>query len=400
MSILFGRRQQQREAGLSTLEQLQSSRGRRVGSVNVTHDTALRHSAVWAALRLRANLISSLPVDVFRRAGAMQVEVGRPPLLVEPSPGWSFGAWMWATQFDLDRYGNTIGLIVERDALNLPKRVDLWSAPAVTMRGRGDEITSYRYSPGSGSSVEYGPEDIWHERQYRIAGSPVGLDPIAYAAWSIGGYLSAQEFALDYFATGGHPSGVLRNTEQTIVKGLAAEAKASFKAATYGRDIFVTGKDWEWSPAGAPEAATTFLESQAASSVDIARYLDVPADVIDAAVQGSSLTYANIVQRNLQLLIYSLGAPIKRREDALSAATAAPRFVKLNAEALLRMDPETRTKLLLDQVAARTLVPSEARAIDDRAPFTDEQLAELAFFAQLGKAAPTTKQAAKPQEVS
>lgn len=399
MSLFFGRRQQQREASLSTLEQLQSLRGRRVGSVNVTHDTALRHSAVWAALRLRANLISSLPVDVFRVAGALQVEVGRPPLLIEPSPGWSFGAWMWATQFDLDRYGNTIGLIVERDALGLPKRVDLWSAPAVTMRGCGDEITSYRYSTGA-SSVEYGPEDVWHERQYRIAGSPVGLDPIAYAAWSIGGYLSAQEFALDYFATGGHPSGVLRNTENTVVGALAKEAKASFKAATYGRDVFVTGKDWEWTPAGAPEAATTFLESQAASSVDIARYLDVPADVIDAAVQGSSLTYANIVQRNLQLLIYSLGAPIKRREDALSAATPAPRFVKLNSDALLRMDPETRTKLLLAQVAAKTRVPSEVRAIDDLAPYTDEQLAELAFFAQLGKpTVPTTQQAAKPQEV-
>ncbi len=398
MSLFFGR-PQQREASLSTLEQLQSLRGRRVGSVNVTHDTALRHSAVWAALRLRANLISSLPVDVFRRSGSLQVEVARPPLLVKPSPGWSFGQWMWATQFDLDRFGNAIGLIVERDALNLPKRVDLWSAPSVTIYGCGDQITSYRYSPGTGASLEYGPEDIWHERQYRIAGSPVGMDPIAYAAWSIGGYLSAQEFALDYFATGGHPSGVLRNTEKTIVKGLAAEAKAGFKAATYQRDIFVTGKDWEWTPAGAPEAATTFLESQAASSVDIARYLDVPADVIDAAVQGSSLTYANIVQRNLQLLIYSLGAPIKRREDALSEATSAPRFVKLNADALLRMDPETRTKLLLEQVKAKTLAPSEVRAIDDRPEFTADQLAELAFFAQLGKTAPTTKQAATPQEV-
>lgn len=53
-------------------------------SVSVTGESAMRHSAVWACLRLRADLISTMPVDVFRRSGGVQVEVTKPSLLVTP----------------------------------------------------------------------------------------------------------------------------------------------------------------------------------------------------------------------------------------------------------------------------------------------------------------------------
>jgi hypothetical protein len=77
------------------------------------------------------------------------------------------------------------------------------------------------------------------------------------------------------------------------------------------------------------------------------------------------------------MLVTSLGPAIKRREDAMSAATPMPRFVKLNADALLRMDPETRERLLIEQVKGRTRAPSEARGLADLEPFTPDQLAEF-----------------------
>ncbi|HET6262158.1 MAG TPA: phage portal protein, partial [Chloroflexia bacterium] len=48
------------------------------GATSVTTDTSLRSSAVWAALRIRANLISTLPLDTFRRINGLQVNVGNP----------------------------------------------------------------------------------------------------------------------------------------------------------------------------------------------------------------------------------------------------------------------------------------------------------------------------------
>ena len=103
-------------------------------------------------------------------------------------------------------------------------------------------------------------------------------------------------------------------------------------ASVADREPAVFGKDWEWTPAAAPEAADAWLNLQQASAVDLSRYLDVPADLIDAAVSGQSITYANMSQRNTQALVMSLGPAINRRERRWSRLLPRPRFVKLNTE--------------------------------------------------------------------
>ena len=75
-----------RAANLSAIEQIIADRVGlgRSGVANVSRPTAMRHSAVWAALRLRADLISTMPVDTFRKVDGVQVETPRPPVLVNP----------------------------------------------------------------------------------------------------------------------------------------------------------------------------------------------------------------------------------------------------------------------------------------------------------------------------
>jgi hypothetical protein len=87
----------------------------------------------------------------------------------------------------------------------------------------------------------------------------------------------------------------------------------------------------------------------------------------------------------------SLGPAVKRREDALSRLSSRPRFVKLNTDALLRMDPATRAQVIKTRIDSRTLAPSEARALDDLPPLTDDQLAEFdRLFGKGAQAQPTT----------
>lgn len=371
----------QRDASFDALaEAVRSRQGSMVGSVAVTQDTALRHSAVWAALRLRANLESSLPVDGFRKVDGVQVEAPLSPFFEEPAgPDTYLDEWMWATRFDLDRYGVTAGIITERDGNGLPRTIELMPAGAVRIKGSGWRIEEVSFRGQSWADDRL--KDVYLEHQHRPAGFPVGLCPIAYAAWTIGGYLSAQQFGSDYFGRRGFPSGVLKNTERPMLGPAAAEAKSSWKTATEGGDIAVVGKDWEWTPADAPAAATAFLEEKRASVVEVARYLDVPADMIDGAVAGSSITYANVTQRNVQLLVTSMGPAIARRERRLSRLLSRPRFVKLNSDAFLRMDPESRAKVLNEAIKGFRMAPSEVRALDNRQPYTEEQYAE---FERLG----------------
>ena len=357
---------------------LRGGPGGRAGRGGVSQERALRQSAWWACLRLRADIESMMPVDAFRRRDGYDVEVTKPDLLVEPMPGVDITEHFYSSRVDLDRYGNSVAVITARNALGLPAALDLAPMGETTAQMKGRRIVGWKIC-----GELFTPDQIWHERQYTVGGWPLGLSPLAYAAWTVNGYLSAQEFMLDWFGGGARPSGTLKNTNQTLTRKQREDAKASFKASVENGDIFVTGSDWEWTPAEQDAQSSGWLEGQNASNLDVCRYLGVPGDMIDVQAGGTSITYANITQRNLQFLITNMAAAINRRERKWSTALPRPRFVKLNTDALLRMDPESREKVLLARVAGQTLAPSEARALDNLPPFTDEQLAEFAFFAQL-----------------
>lgn len=359
----------------------------KAGAAVVTDQTALRHSAVWACLRLRANLVSTMPVDLYRKVDGIQVEVPKPPVLLNPGGGTTRDVteWLYSSQVDLDKSGNCFGIITAKDGLGFPAVIELVPYAEVTVKIKAGKL--YRYKIGN---KEYDPSEIWHEKQYTVSGMHVGLSPLAYASWSIGEYLSIQQFALDWFGNGAVPSAHLRNTAKTIDPDKAEETKRRFKAATSNQDLFVTGNDWEYKMIQADAAGADWIEAKRYGIGDIARFFDCPGDLIDAAVSGSSVTYANMTQRNLQFLIMSLGPAIIRRENALSSVTSRPRFVKLNTDALLRMDPAARAAMLRSLIESRQLAPSEARAIEDRQPFTESQLAE--FDRLFGKGTTPTPQ--------
>jgi HK97 family phage portal protein len=385
-----------REAQITSPEDLlMQARERRSSRVHVTNETALRNSAVWACLRLRADLMSSFPIDVYRYVQGIQVEVPKPPVLVSPG-GTEMGIkeWVYSTQFDLDRGGNDFGIITERtgvigpDGRGLPGRIDLVELGAVSVRGNGPAITKYVIN-----GKEYQPWEIWHEKQYTVAGCPLGLSPVAFAAWTIEETLSAQQFARDWFAGGAVPLAELKNNAKVVDKDSARIAREQFRAAVDSSGLFVHGMDWEYKPIQAVASQSSFLEARQYGATDIARFFGVPGDLVDVAVSGSSVTYANIGQRNLQFLIMNLGPAVGRREDAFSRKlVSGPRFVKLNTDALLRMDPEARARTIGAQITSRTLAPSEARGLENRPPFTEDQLAEFdrLFGSRSVPAQPTT----------
>ncbi|MGH3985872.1 MAG: phage portal protein [Pseudonocardiaceae bacterium] len=345
----------------------------------INSESALRHSAVWACLRLRASLISSFPIDVFRKGsyGLADVEIPKPPVFVNPGgEDLDFMEWVYSTQFDLDRAGNTIGVITERNSYGLPSCIELVPLAWVAFNIRDNVLTEY-YIRGKA----YPPSKIWHEKQYTVAGFHVGLSPIMYAAWSIGEHLSIQDFAISWFTNGGIPRSHLQNNVQTTISDAQASTiKARLKETVQTGDALVTGRDWTYSMISAEQTGMEWIEARKLGPIDIARFFDCPADLIDSAVAGQSVTYANVTQRNLQFLTMALGPAVIRRENALNKLLPTRQFCKFNTDALLRMDPLSRAQMINHQILGRTLAPSEARLLEDRQPFTEEQIQEFERF--------------------
>ncbi|HMH90731.1 MAG TPA: phage portal protein, partial [Streptosporangiaceae bacterium] len=341
------------------------------------------HSAVWACLRLRADLISTFPVDVFRRIAGAQVQCPKSPVLVNPAGrdlsrgDTGIVEWLYSSQVDLDRAGNAIGLITARDGLGLPSRIELAAASECSVQVRGGKIWKYRIG-----GTLYDPGEVWHERAFTVPGLWVGLSPVAYAAWAIGEYLSVQQFAVNWFSGGAVPRSHLKNTAKTINPAEALVVKEAWRAAITVGEPWVHGSDWDYEMIGAAEASQDWLEAKKYSITDIGRFFGVPADMIDSAPTGATrqMTYANISQRNLQLLIMNLGPALIRREAALTGITPRPRYVKFSTDALLRLDPAARAAAIQTQIDSRTLDPNEARELENRPPLTE---AQIELFARL-----------------
>lgn len=382
MSLLF-RGQQKRAIGDPGWPLYPSRPNSLRGIAPVTGDSAMRHSAVWAATRLRADIVSSLPLNVFRDVSGpdgatMQVKVPSPGVLSAPGGvHCRYREWVYSSQSDLDRFGNSFGIISGRDASGLPAQIDLVSAEkAVVTFTKG--VLSYRLN-----GDKYDPIDVWHEKQYTVAGFPMGLSPIAHASMSISQHLSAQQFAIQWYAQNAIPFGILRNKARELNSVEADNAKERFLSAASGGGLFATGNDWEFSPMQAQSNDAMWLDSMGATAVDVARFFGVPVDMIDGQ-SGSSTTYANIGQRNTQLLVMHLGPAIARREEAFSdLLLAKPRYVVLDTDALLRMDPASQSLMIGQQLKDGIIDNTEAREKYNLSPWAEEQ--RTWYIAQYGK---------------
>lgn len=356
----------------------------RTGSVLVNNTTAMRHSAVWACLALRAGLISTFPLDVFRDAPLpngtiMPIEMTAPPVLKAPGgEDWEYEDWAYASQVDIDRAGNSIGLITEVNAAGLPARIDLQDISSCTVRVLGEN--SNEGKPGTVlytiNSKVYQRDQVWHERAYRVPGLPVGLAPVAYGAWAIGEYLSMQKFALDWFAGGGVPKAILKSkTLPKIDQKQSGIMRDRWRAGVNDGDVIPLAKDWEYQMVQAQSMGVEWLEGRRFGLSDIARFFQCPADLIDASISApGTLTYASITQRNLQFLIMQLSPAVTRREKAFSnRLLPRPRYVKMNTDKLLQLDPETRGRVMNSAIAGRRMTVTEARAKDNRPPLTPDE---------------------------
>jgi HK97 family phage portal protein len=381
---LFGPRQQ-RFYGITGAEDLIPGRtgggSRAVGSVVVTDDKAMRHSVVWACLRLRAGLISTFPVKQYRDVLGIQTEYDPKPVILTDPGGAKMDMvdFMAATQVDLDRSGNAVGLIVERSASRtkhhpkgLPARIELQQAASCVYHQRPGEPDRWRIG-----KEWYDPSDVYHERGNVVAGLPVGLPTVLYAALTIGEAQSMQDFGLSWFGGGGVPKAQMKNVAKKLESGDITTAKTWYRDVVQNGDLLVTGADWEYHMIQAQNAGTEFIDGRKLTDAAVCRFFDTPGDLVDVGAQGSSITYANITQRLLEYLILRLGPAVIRREKELTKLLPTPRYVKLNTDALLRMDPETRQKVLASRIESRLLANSEARALDNNPPLTEAQIAEF-----------------------
>lgn len=338
----------------------------------VDSDSALRHGAVFACRDLIGRLISTLPVHEFDRQGSARRQLATPRILESPDGDLDVTAWLYQVIDSLLTRGNAFGLIQRYSPRGFPAQIVTVEQEAVSWQRRG------RRGPIEwkldGEPIGKWPAgDLWHMPAYVVAGCPIGFSPIGYASLTIGTGLGVQRFAAQWFRDGMVPAGLLTNDDE-VPPDVRTLVKEMWRDTLMGnREPVVLGDGWKYEQVSVAPEESQFLDTIQANVSDVARFFGVdPENIGSVRPGGSSIIYQNVEQSQIHLLVRTIQPWLVRLERALAALRPRPRFVKFNIDALLRVDAMTRAKVFDVGVRGGTLMPDEARELDDREPLPND----------------------------
>ena len=349
----------------------------------VTESTALRNSAVYGCVSLLAGLISTLPLQVYKRTaiGDPQPFPGSPMqtlLRDEPNPTMTSLTFRELLASSLLLSGNAYAAI-ERDRGGRARA--LWPIPSRQVQPkRVDGRLQYTIQLGQGGMETLDQDDMIHVPCLGFDGVR-GLSPISYAMkQAVGMALGLEDFGANFISRGARPSGVVK-----LNKGVSPEAKAQLRtmieslyggSKNTGKPMLLDGNmEWE-SQQITPEEAQ-FLESRRFQIEEVARFYGVPPHLIGALDKTTSWG-SGIEQQTIAFVKFGLSKWLVKFEQEFNRNLFTPGgnlWCQFNLDALLRGDSQARAAFYQSGIQNGWMKPNEARAKEDLPPETGgEQL--------------------------
>lgn len=335
--------------------------------LHVSANRALSLSSVFAANRLLAQSISTLPLKAYRRGGEGRLPMDTlPQLFAQLVTDGQLVPWLHRCVTSLGLRGNAFGLVISRDGFGYPTAIE-WLDPSVVCADDRPGKTGWLWN---GREVPRG--DIVHIPLFAMPGQRVGLSPIASFAQTLGIGLQAQTYASDWFAAGGFPPGTFRNEEKAVSQEEAEIIKSRVVNAIRTHTPLVHGSDWKYDPISVPPEEAQFVETMKMTTNQIAAVYGIPPEMIGGE-SGSSMTYANVEQQQINFVMFTLRPWLVVLEHAFSSLLPDRQYVKFNSDALIRADLKTRWEVNQIRLNTGAANVDEIRVQEDEPPLPNGQ---------------------------
>jgi len=322
---------------------------------NVNETTAMQMSAVYACVRIIAEAIAQIPLNVYRftEDGGKEKDPRHPLYFLlhdEPNPEMTSFIFRETLMSHLLLWGNAYAQIIRN---GMGEVVGLYPLMPDRMEVDRDEegnlvYTYTKYFDEAGARHRYEQVKLPAWQVLHIPGlgydGLIGYSPIAMARNAIGMSMAAENFGATFFANGATPGGVLEHPG--IVKD-PERLRESWHAQFSGRNshnIAVLEEGMTFKPMSIPPEEAQFLETRKFQIDEIARIFRVPPHMVGDLEKSS---FSNIEQQSLEFVKYTVGPWVARWEQSLSQALLLPsektRYtIKYNLDGLLRGDYESR----------------------------------------------------------
>ncbi len=318
-------------------------------TVNI--ETTISLPAFWRALNILGETIGSLPFEVIEESkdGSISVNKSHPIasiLNVEPSKHYTSFTYRHTSMVHAV-FGNWISLIIREKKSRQVKQLVILDPNDVEIKADKNDVF-YKVTKGMYKG-DYSSDDIIHVPNLSLNGVS-GVNVINTMTDSFGMGLSARDYVNTYHAKGSMIAGVIEFPEKMGDKQYL-RLKESFRLEYGGAKnagttpLLEGGAKYKQINANLNESQS--LETQRFNISDISRITGIPNHMLSDLERS---TNNNIEQQSLELTIYTIRPWVKRIEQEFNrkifrADEKGKTKVRLNLDALLRGNIETRTNL-------------------------------------------------------
>lgn len=337
-------------------------------ATNVTIETALQLSAVWACVRIITETIGSLPIIIYDvdSKGVESVNTTHPlnKLFRGKVNRWQTRQeYIESIVYQFVMQGNDYSVVQRNGKQEIISLVPLMTPQMQVFLEDGGEI-EYRYQDGVGLKV-YSDKSIFHNKLF--GNGIVGLSPIAYARNSIAVGQAAEQGTTKIYKNGGKPSGLLM-IDKLLTDKQRDAIKKNFADMTEGNEdrLFVLEANMKYEQVSLSPQDIELLASRRFQIEDICRFFNVPSVLVNATGESSKLgsSIGEIIQGfyKFGLRPYTTRYASSMEAQLLTPEERATMKIKFDLSALLRPDQADRIKSGKEGVTGGILTPNEVRA--------------------------------------
>jgi len=335
----------------------------------VNERTAMQTTAVYACVRILAETVASLPLNVYRSTDNGKEKAIDHQLYYllhdEPNPEMTSFVFRETLMSHLLLWGNAYAQVI-RDGRGKVLALYPLLPDRMTVDRTTDGQLYYEYRRDTGYVI-LRPEDILHIPGLGFDGL-VGYSPIAMAKNAIGMAIATEEYGGKFFANGASPGGVLEHPG--VVKD-PARIRESWNTVYQGSGnahrIAVLEEGMKFQPIGIPPEQAQFLETRKFQTEEICRIFRVPPHLV---ANLDKATFSNIEHQSISFVVHTIRPWLVRLEQGMNKALLSPSekgryFVGFVVDGLLRGDYASRMQGYAIGIQNGFLSPNDVRTLEN-----------------------------------
>jgi len=339
----------------------------------VNDDTVFQVNAIFSAVSLISDTISTLPVDSYiRRDGQRFAFRPRPQWVQKPDIDTTKEAFYGSVIVSLLLDGNAFirvftnrqGEIVNLVVLN-PKDVQ------IKRNGVGRVMFEVE-----GEKKMLSTEEVIFVPDVVRPGKIRGVSRVEALKENFGLAIALESYAQKFFGQGTQTSGIIEYPGK-LTQEQAQALQQSFDSRHRGwkraHKTGILSNGATYKPTSVANDQAQFIDSRRMAVEDVARAFNIPPHLL--GLPGTN-SYASVEQNNLAWVTHCLRPIVQKLEGALSPLMSRTQggetaFVKFTLDGLLRADIESRNRSYSTGLQAGYLTINDVRRYEDLPPIDD-----------------------------